>query len=155
MPSPWPGRRRATAWRGRSTTCSRTTRCGSGLPRGRTCSRTARLRSSCPARSITRMTRTPLSSGSPLAACTSFARRTRSRRGRAWVDGVRYEIHIAGALSDSVLGAFPDFRAEPCGHETVLVGALPDQAALHGVLAQIEALALELVGSSSHHTDRA
>ena len=58
---------------------------------------------------------------------------------------MHYEIRIAGALSESVLGAFPDFRAEPCGHETVLVGALPDQAALHGVLAQIEALALELV----------
>ena len=58
---------------------------------------------------------------------------------------MRYEIRIAGALSDSVLGAFPDFRAERCGHETVLVGALADQAALHGVLAQIEALALELV----------
>jgi Thioredoxin len=58
---------------------------------------------------------------------------------------MRYEIRIAGALSDSLLGAFPDFRAEPCGRETVLVGALPDQAALHGALAQIEALGLELI----------
>jgi 2-hydroxychromene-2-carboxylate isomerase len=58
---------------------------------------------------------------------------------------MRYEIRIAGALSDSLLGAFPDFRAERCGRETVLVGALPDQAALHGVLGQIEALGLELV----------
>jgi hypothetical protein len=30
--------------------------------------------------------------------------------------------------------------------ETVLAGALPDQAALHGVLGQIEALGLELLG---------
>ena len=29
--------------------------------------------------------------------------------------------------------------------ETVLTGRLPDQAALHGVLAQIEALGLELI----------
>jgi 2-hydroxychromene-2-carboxylate isomerase len=58
---------------------------------------------------------------------------------------VRYEIRIAGALSDSLLGAFPDFDAELCGHETVLVGALPDRSALHGVLAQIEALGLELL----------
>ena len=64
---------------------------------------------------------------------------------------MRYEIRIAGALSDSVLGAFPDFCAERCGHETVLVGALADQAALHGVLAQIEALALELVEVRPSH----
>ena len=58
---------------------------------------------------------------------------------------MRYEIRIAGALSDSLVGAFPDFRAELCGGETILEGTLPDQPALHGVLAQIEALGLELV----------
>jgi hypothetical protein len=58
---------------------------------------------------------------------------------------MHYEIRVAGALGDSLLGAFPDFRAELCDHETVLVGVLPDQAALHGVLAQVEALGLELL----------
>ena len=58
---------------------------------------------------------------------------------------VRYEIRIAGALSTSLLGAFPAFSVETCGRETVLVGELPDQAALHGVLAQIEALGLNLL----------
>jgi hypothetical protein len=61
------------------------------------------------------------------------------------VASVRYEIRVAGALGDSLLGAFPDFDAELCDHETVLLGALPDQAALHGVLAQIEALGLVLL----------
>ena len=61
------------------------------------------------------------------------------------LSAMRYEIRIAGALSDSLLGAFPDLDAERCGHETVLVGELPDRAALHGVLAQIEALGLELL----------
>jgi hypothetical protein len=41
--------------------------------------------------------------------------------------------------------AFPDLRAEPRGADTVLTGVLTDQAALHGVLADIEALGLELL----------
>ena len=46
---------------------------------------------------------------------------------------------------ETLLAAFPGLRAQTQGGETVLVGKLPDQAALHGVLAQIEALALELL----------
>jgi len=56
-----------------------------------------------------------------------------------------YEIRIRGALSERLLGAFPGFRAETQGGETVLTGALADQAALHGVLSEIEALGLELL----------
>ena len=44
-----------------------------------------------------------------------------------------------------MLGAFPALQAETSGRDTLLRGALPDQAALHGVLAEIEALGLELV----------
>jgi len=40
-----------------------------------------------------------------------------------------------------LLGAFPDLRAQAHGTETVLTGLLADQAALYGLLAQIEALA--------------
>lgn len=58
---------------------------------------------------------------------------------------VRYAILIRGQLSETVLVAFPDLRAEPRGAETLLVGVLPDQPALHAVLAQIEALGLELL----------
>ena len=57
----------------------------------------------------------------------------------------RYEIHIGGLLSDRMLGAFPELRAQGLGRETVLVGDLPDQAALHGVLSRIESLGLELL----------
>jgi hypothetical protein len=56
-----------------------------------------------------------------------------------------YEIRIRGALSERLLGAFPGLRAETQGGETVLTGALADQAALHGVLSEIEALGLELL----------
>jgi len=44
-----------------------------------------------------------------------------------------------------MLGAFPDLATETRGKDTLLRDALTDQAALHGVLAQIEALGLELL----------
>jgi hypothetical protein len=58
---------------------------------------------------------------------------------------VYYEFRIRGLLGDTLLGAFPGLHAEAQGGETVLAGALPDQSALHGVLAQIEQLGLELL----------
>jgi hypothetical protein len=56
------------------------------------------------------------------------------------VTPVCYEIRLRRLLGETLLGAFPDLRVQADGTETVLTGALPDQAALHGVLAQIEAL---------------
>jgi hypothetical protein len=41
--------------------------------------------------------------------------------------------------------AFPALQARASGGDTVLTGPLPDRAALHGVLAEIEALGLELL----------
>ena len=58
---------------------------------------------------------------------------------------VCYEIRVRGQLGGTLLGAFPDLQAQAHGTDTVLTGPLPDQAALHGVLAQIEALGLELL----------
>ena len=56
-----------------------------------------------------------------------------------------YEIRIRGILGDRLLSAFPDLVAIPVHGDTVLIGRLPDQSAVHGVLAQIEALGLELI----------
>jgi hypothetical protein len=58
---------------------------------------------------------------------------------------VWYEIRIRGLLGATLLGAFPGLHARQHGTVTVLTGALPDQAALYGVLDQIDALGLELV----------
>ena len=56
-----------------------------------------------------------------------------------------YEFHIGGRLGDTILSAFPALHVRAVGKDTVLSGVLADQAALYGVLAQIEALGLELI----------
>jgi len=57
----------------------------------------------------------------------------------------QYEICVRGHLGETIRSAFPALRAQPREADTVLTGALPDQAALYGVLAEIEALGLELL----------
>ncbi len=56
-----------------------------------------------------------------------------------------YEIRVRGHLGETLLTAFPRLHATVGSGETTLTGVLPDQAALHGVLAQIQALGLELL----------
>jgi hypothetical protein len=57
----------------------------------------------------------------------------------------QYEIRVRGRLGETICSAFPDLKARPGGDDTVLAGVLADQAALYGVLAEIEALGLELI----------
>ena len=56
----------------------------------------------------------------------------------------RYTIRINGHLGATVLSAFPALAPRQCGAHTVLTGLL-DRSALYGVLAEIEALGLELL----------
>ncbi len=56
----------------------------------------------------------------------------------------QYEIYVRSRLGETMRSAFPAPRAQARGEDTVLTGTLQDQAALHGVLAEIEALGLEL-----------
>lgn len=58
---------------------------------------------------------------------------------------MHYQVRVRGRLSETMLVAFPDLRAQLLGSETVLAGELVDQAALFGVLYRIEALGLELL----------
>jgi hypothetical protein len=60
------------------------------------------------------------------------------------MDSVRYAIRINGNLGATFLTAFPAMMPEQQGPVTVLTGVL-DQSALHGVLAEIEALGLDLL----------
>lgn len=54
-----------------------------------------------------------------------------------------YAIRIHGHLGASVLSAFPALASRRDGFDTVLTGLL-DRSALYGVLAEIEALGLDL-----------
>jgi hypothetical protein len=56
----------------------------------------------------------------------------------------RYAIRIHGHLGATVLSAFPALVSQRHGADTVLTGLL-DRSALYGVLAEIEALGLDLV----------
>jgi hypothetical protein len=60
-----------------------------------------------------------------------------------------YEIRVRGHLGPTMLRAFPGLAAQTRDGDTLLSGDLPDQAALYGVLYQIEALGLELL--ELHH----
>jgi hypothetical protein len=62
-----------------------------------------------------------------------------------WVmDPARYMIRINGHLGVTLLSAFPALTSRQHGSHTVLTGLL-DQSALFGVLAEVEALGLELI----------
>jgi hypothetical protein len=56
----------------------------------------------------------------------------------------QYTIRIKGHLGVTLLSAFPAMAARPDGAHTVLTGPL-DRSALYGVLAEIEALGLDLL----------
>ena len=57
----------------------------------------------------------------------------------------RYEIRVRGPLGPTIMQAFPTLAASRSGQDTLLVGSLPDQCALYGVIHQLEALGLQLL----------
>jgi hypothetical protein len=65
----------------------------------------------------------------------------------------RYVIRINGHLGATVLSAFPALASRWHGAHTVLTGLL-DRSALFGVLAEIEALGLDLLEVRQLTTDR-
>jgi hypothetical protein len=65
-----------------------------------------------------------------------------------------YMIRINGHLGATVLSAFPALAPQHHGAQTVLTGRL-DRSALYGVLAEIEALGLDLLEIQKLTPDRA
>lgn len=64
---------------------------------------------------------------------------------RPTINRVIYEFRVRGHLGQTVLRGFPDLDAQTSCECTLLKGCVRDQAGLHGVLAQIETLGLELL----------
>ena len=56
-----------------------------------------------------------------------------------------YAIRIKGRLGATALSAFPTMRSDVEGGDTVLTGWLEDRSAVFGVVAQLDALGLELL----------
>jgi hypothetical protein len=57
----------------------------------------------------------------------------------------RYEIRVRGPIGPTIMQAFPTLAASRSGQDTLLVGSIPDQSALYGVIHQLEALGLQLL----------
>jgi hypothetical protein len=57
----------------------------------------------------------------------------------------RYEIRIRGPIGLTMMQAFPTLAARRSGQDTLLIGSLPDQSALYGLVHQLEALGLQLL----------
>jgi hypothetical protein len=70
---------------------------------------------------------------------------TTQAQGVAIKPGYEYMIRIRGRLGATALSAFPTLESDVREGETVLTGPLEDRSALWGVVAQIEALGLELI----------
>jgi hypothetical protein len=58
---------------------------------------------------------------------------------------VRYEIRVDGVLDDRWADWFGGLQISADGTQTVIAGLLPDQPALHGLLAKVRDLGLSLI----------
>lgn len=57
----------------------------------------------------------------------------------------RYEIRVPYAMSETLAAAFPEMEAVQIGPSTtMLIGLLQDQTELHGLLARIAEMGMEI-----------
>ena len=60
------------------------------------------------------------------------------------MSGYRYELRVAGLLSDRARCAFPRMTVDTAPVETVISGEAVDDSGLHGLLALCRSLGLEV-----------
>ncbi|MET7377383.1 hypothetical protein ABZT08_00895 [Streptomyces sp. NPDC005526] len=58
---------------------------------------------------------------------------------------MRYEIRVAGHISETLAEAFPELEHVVMSGQTVLFGAVVDDAHLYGLLARCRSLGLRLL----------
>jgi hypothetical protein len=58
---------------------------------------------------------------------------------------MRYEIRVKGVLDGRWSAWFDGLEVTSDGHQTTIAGPVTDQAALHGLLAKVRDLGLELL----------
>ncbi len=68
-----------------------------------------------------------------------------SETGGPVVASLHYEIRVAGVLPPEALLDYGRLSASVQPVETVLHGPLPDQAALHGLLARLETFGVQIM----------
>jgi hypothetical protein len=66
-------------------------------------------------------------------------------KGHEFDQSTPYQIRLNGTLDSSWLEWFDGFTITVQGDETLLVGVVLDQSALHGILAKINDLGLSLI----------
>jgi len=93
------------------------------------------------------MSADPPSAGTPQDGGVPALERTAAR------GGYMLEIRVRGVLSERLLRAFPSLEATIGNRDTVLAGALRDQAELYGVLGEVEGLGLDLLELSVNRID--
>jgi hypothetical protein len=59
-----------------------------------------------------------------------------------------YSFRVRGRISPDIVAALDPLQPAVVASETELRGVLVDQAALHGIIARLEQLGVELVGLS-------
>ena len=65
-----------------------------------------------------------------------------------------YELVIRGEIGDRFSWLFEGLRLQRAAGRTVITGPVRDQAHLHGLIAQIEELGLELVSVNANSEPR-
>jgi hypothetical protein len=65
-----------------------------------------------------------------------------------------YSFRVRGRISPDIVAALDPLQPTAVASETELRGVLVDQAALHGIIARLEQLGVELVGMSRLPDDR-
>ncbi len=65
------------------------------------------------------------------------------------MSSTRYELRIKGRLSPDIREDFDDFDLTEAPVETVMLGEVVDEAHLHGILARLQAMGLQVLSLRS------